>query len=93
MNQDTLERLYVTGKYPLLLEEINKLTYDSPSTSLNKIEQAICLSYHSRSLIRLGRVDEAEELINRITNYDINESFSISSLLYQTSIINLPFAS
>ena len=64
MNQDTLEHLYVTGNYSTLLEEITKLAYTHPSTELTDIERAICLSYHSRALIRLAKVNEAENLIN-----------------------------
>ena len=89
MNQDALEHLYVTGDYSLLLEEINNLAYNHPSTKLNDLEKAICVSYHSRALIRLGEVKEAENLIHKTSNINFNESFSISSLVYQTSIINL----
>ncbi len=89
MNQDALEHLYVTGGFSLLLEEINNLAYNHPSTKLNDLEKAICVSYHSRALIRLGKVKEAENLIQKTSNINFNESFSISSLVYQTSIINL----
>ncbi|MHA2233319.1 MAG: tetratricopeptide repeat protein, partial [Candidatus Hodarchaeales archaeon] len=89
MNYDTLDRLYVTGDYSLLLEEISKLAYDNPSTTLTDIERAICGSYHSRALIRLGEVNEAESIIDKISNLKNNESFSLSSLINQTSIINL----
>lgn len=89
MNQDTLEHLYVTGDYSLLIEEINNLAYNHPSTKMNDLEKAICVSYHSRALIRLGEVKEAENIVNSIPNINFNESFSISSLVYQTSIINL----
>ncbi len=89
MNQDTLEHLYVIGNYSLLLEEINILAYNHPSTKLDDIEQSICVSYHSRALIRLGKVNEAEILIQKIANINLNKEFSISSLIYQTSSINL----
>lgn len=88
MNQDTLEQLYVTGNYSSLLDEITNLSYDHPSTELTDIEKAICLSYHSRTLIRLGEVNEAENIINEIPNINFDE-ISISSLIYQTSLINL----
>jgi tetratricopeptide (TPR) repeat protein len=89
MNQDTLEHLYVTGDYSVLLEEIGKLAYDHPSTNLSDIEKAICVSYHSRALIRFGEINEAENLIHNASNIILNKSFSIPILIYQTSIINL----
>ncbi|MHA2317210.1 MAG: tetratricopeptide repeat protein, partial [Candidatus Hodarchaeales archaeon] len=89
MNEKKLENLYVTGKYSFLLKEIKELAYDTPSATLNKIEKAVCLSYHTRTLIRLGRIHEAEKLINRIVDFDCNEPFSISALLCCTSRINL----
>jgi len=89
MNQDALEHLYVTGNYSLLLKEINNLAYNQPSTELNDLERAICVSYHSRALIRLGKINEAENLIREILDINFTDSFSISSLIYQTSIINL----
>ena len=89
MDPATLERLYVTGDYSSLLEVIEKLAYNHPSTKLNDIEKAICVSYHSRALIRLGEVKEAENIIKKISNTNFNKHFSISSLIYQTSIINL----
>ncbi|MHA2279168.1 MAG: hypothetical protein ACXAC2_25595 [Candidatus Kariarchaeaceae archaeon] len=92
MNQDTLEHFYVTGDYSLLLEEISKLAYNHPSTKLNDVEKAICVSYHSRALIRLGEINEAGKIINRISNTDLDKIFSISTLIYQTSVINLQIA-
>lgn len=89
MDQETLEKLYVTGEYSLVLEEINKSAYNDPLTKFNKIEKAICLSYHSRALIRLGEVHEAENLIREIPKMKFDESFSISNLIDLTSIINL----
>jgi tetratricopeptide (TPR) repeat protein len=89
MNQDTLEHLYVTGDYSLLLEEIANLDYNHPSTKLSDREKAICLSYHTRALIRLGEVNEAESAIKKISNTNFYNPLSLSSLIYQTSIINL----
>ncbi|MHA2110361.1 MAG: hypothetical protein ACW98W_02720 [Candidatus Hodarchaeales archaeon] len=89
MNQDALEHLYVIGEYSLLLEEINNLEYNHPLTKLNDLEKAICVSYHSRALIRLGEVKEAENLISKTPNINFNEHSFISSLVYQTSTINL----
>ncbi len=89
MNQEALENLYITGEYSLLLKEINKLAYNDPSTTLNDLEKAICISYHSRALIRLGEITEAEKIIHKISHINFTKSFSISSLIYLTSIINL----
>ncbi|MFQ5980838.1 MAG: hypothetical protein ACE5OZ_22095 [Candidatus Heimdallarchaeota archaeon] len=89
MNQDTLEHLYVTGDYLLLLEEIRNYAYDDPSSTLTDIEKAICSSYHSRALIRRGEVNLAENVIHKISSLKNNDSFSLSSLINQTSIINL----
>ncbi|MFX1247236.1 MAG: hypothetical protein ACFFBQ_07610 [Promethearchaeota archaeon] len=88
MNQNVLEQLYVTGNYPSLLEEITNLAYNQPSTKLTDIEKAICLFYHSRTLIRLGDVNDAENLIKKFANVNFNEFF-ISSLINQISILNL----
>ena len=88
MNQDALEQLYVTGSYSLLLEEVALLAYNHPSTQLTDIEKAICLFYHSRALIRLGKVNDAENLISKFSKVNFNE-FVISSLINQISIINL----
>ncbi len=88
MNHDALEHLYVTGKYSLLLEEITTLAYNQPSTKLTAIEKAICLFYHSRALIRLGKVNDAENLITEFSKIDFDK-FVISSLINQISIINL----
>lgn len=87
MNQETLEHLYVTGNYSLLLEEINKIAYNQPSSKCNDIEKAICVYYHSSALIRLGKVNKAENLINKIIKFD--KSFTISSLINQTSLLSL----
>ncbi|PWI47019.1 hypothetical protein CEE45_13675 [Candidatus Heimdallarchaeota archaeon B3_Heim] len=89
MNQETLEHLYVTGDYSLLLEEIDELRYNHSSTKLSDLEKAICVSYHTRALIRLGKVKDAKETIEKISKPDITKHYTISSLIYQTSIINL----
>ena len=68
MNQEALEHLYVTGKYHLLLEQINNLSQDPFSAKLNDIERAIYLSYHSRALIRIGEVNKADSLLKGISN-------------------------
>jgi hypothetical protein len=74
MDPATLERLYVTGDYSSILEVIEELAYNHPSTKLNDIEKAICVSYHSRALIRLGAVNEAEKLINKTAKTNFNET-------------------
>jgi len=88
MNQSDLEKLYVTGNYSILLEDINNLAYNHPSSKLTEVEKAICLFYHSRALIRLGEVNDANNLISKFSTIDFNTSF-ISSFIYQISIINL----
>ncbi len=89
MNQKKLEDLYITGNYSALLEEISLLNYNSPSTTFNNLERAICLSYHSRTLIRLGKINDAEKLIQKVVNKNLKRDFSISELIHQTTIINL----
>ncbi|MFW9779688.1 MAG: hypothetical protein ACFFE8_12610 [Candidatus Heimdallarchaeota archaeon] len=89
IDQEALEHLYVTGEYPLLLEEIKKLECYETFKDSKSIERAICVSYHSRALIRLGEVDEAENLIRKIPELELDGLLFISSLVYSTSIMNL----
>ncbi len=88
MNQNGLENLYVTGNYSLLIEEIAKSTYNRPLSKLTDMEKAIYLFYHSRTLIRLGDVSEAESLISKFSKIDFKVSIS-SSFINQISSINL----
>ncbi|MFW9778177.1 MAG: hypothetical protein ACFFE8_04920 [Candidatus Heimdallarchaeota archaeon] len=67
MNQETLEQFYVTGDYSLLLEEVRRLAYDQTAANLTDID-SIYVSFHSRALIRLGGVNEAETLIYNASN-------------------------
>ena len=86
MNHNDFEQLYVTGNFRKLIETITNLAYSQPSTNLTSKERAICLFYHSRSLIRLGNVNGAEDLITERYN---SEEFSISNLINLNTIINL----
>ncbi|OLS24942.1 MAG: hypothetical protein HeimC3_18180 [Candidatus Heimdallarchaeota archaeon LC_3] len=91
MDQKILENLYVTGTYSKLLEEIKKLSYKDPTSKLSDIEKAICLSYHSRGLIRLGKIADAEKTLQEFNNKlnECSNNFSLSSLIYYTSVLNL----
>ncbi|UCE14591.1 MAG: tetratricopeptide repeat protein [Candidatus Heimdallarchaeota archaeon] len=88
MNQDAMENLYVTGNYSSLLEKITNLAYNDPSSKLTDIEKAIYLFYHSRALIRLGEVNDAEILLRKFVDIDY-KAFFVSSLINQISVINL----
>ncbi|MFW9854355.1 MAG: hypothetical protein ACFFFG_04815 [Candidatus Thorarchaeota archaeon] len=89
MDQERLEHLYVTGEYVNLLEELEKPGYVDPSSTLTELEIAICLSYHIRTLIRLGKIDQAKTLVDKIPEIDFDDSFSISSLINLISIMNV----
>ncbi|MFX0123398.1 MAG: tetratricopeptide repeat protein [Candidatus Hodarchaeota archaeon] len=88
IDQDHLYNLYIKGDYNLLLEEINKIGYTRPSSSLNELEQSICISYHSRALIRLGKIIEAETVINNYHDFYLENKYSLHHLIHKTSIIN-----
>ncbi|MFW9777980.1 MAG: hypothetical protein ACFFE8_03935 [Candidatus Heimdallarchaeota archaeon] len=89
MDQERLEHLYVTGEYPTLLDELHNLGYNKPSTNLTEFEVAICFSYHIRTLIRIGKTNEAERLHTEIPKIQLDDSFSITDLVHLTTLLNL----
>lgn len=89
MNFKNLERLYVTGEYIKLIEDINYLLDSKSNLEFSNIDKSIIISYQSRALIRLGKVEKVENLLKNTNQGKKNEELSIQNLINETSLINL----
>ena len=88
MNFDSIETYYTHGDYWKILEFIDKLGLPLNS-KISEIEKSILTSYHSRALIRLGRISEANFLLKSYNQVKLDRDLSISSLINLSSLLNL----
>ena len=84
-----LDEFYIHGEYQKVLAlEKNQNLY-SNSEEMIDLDKSIVFSYISRSLIRLGRIEEADVQIKNYKTSILNANSSFKDFIDETTLINL----
>ena len=86
MNFDSLKELYNLGEFQNILDFCSQIDLSSKNQSLSKTDRSIYLSFETRSLIRLGRIQEVETLLDKS---QLHDNLTISDLINESSLVNL----
>ena len=89
MDFNFIEQLYIHGEYQKILDLLLNKKSELYEQSKDKIGKAIINSYHSRSLIRLGKVKESEIIIKSLESNYLNKDSELSEFINETSLLNL----